>query len=534
MEQISRTTTSQPTQTTTSQPTQRQNAAQVPVGRSNSIGALGNTDQEQKQNRDKEQAMRSIYESPQYDKRNRRSKSPVRGVKLGPRRASVKIEEAQVKKEAVEAEGNTDQKQKQNRDKEQAMRSIYESPQQSNLRRQQQYREQYTQQADPLSAPIVEAYPPQEAPPVTYGEQTGAVISEGVHSESEEENQSLFSILERGVQAWNQWRRTQVDVQIDLSGVNLSGRDLSGFDLRQVNLSGANLRGADLSGAQLQKADLSAADLTGADLSEAKLQEADLSWAILRGAKLAGADLTKISLYMANLTHAMLTDAILTGANLIEAVLDHTDLNRTMLNGTYLYRTVFGDVDLSRAKGLEAVKHWGPSIIGLETIARSQGRLPDAFLRGVGVQEALIPHLHSTIWQALATYFISYAHEDKTFVGHLHTDLRNNGIRCWLDPEHTKRDELGDASLLLVLSAHSLASEWIAEVVSTALAKEAQQGKRTLFPIRLDDAVMTSRQPWVVKLRAQYEIVDFTSWMDPQAYQQALLRLLSILKLFAQ
>ena len=65
--------------------------------------------------------------------------------------------------------------------------------------------------------------------------------------------------------------------------------------------------------------------------------------------------------------------------------------------------------------------------------------------------------------------------------------------------------------------------------------KLAQQGKRTLFPIRLDDAVIVNRQPWAVKLRAQYEIVDFTSWMeDPQAYQQALLRLLNILKLFAQ
>jgi len=450
--------------------------------------------------------LNSIDALREYEKRNSRSKSPVRVSKFGPPPSPPKIEGAQVKEETA----NEGQEQKQN--KEQAMSSMYESPRQSNWPYQQQHWETYTE-ADPPSA------------------SEGALPGE--------EKQNLLSLPERGTQAWNQWRQAQVDVQPNLSGVNLSGRDLSGFDLRQVNLSGtslsgANLRGANLSGANLQKADLSAADLTGADLSEAKLQEADLSWAILRGAKLAGADLTKISLYMANLTHAMLTDAILTGANLIEAVLDHTDLNRTMLNGTYLYRTVFGDVDLSRAKGLEAVKHWGPSIIGLETIARSQGRLPDAFLRGVGVQEALIPHLHSTIWQALATYFISYAHEDKTFVGHLHTDLRNNGIRCWLDPEHTKRDELGDASLLLVLSAHSLASEWIAEVVSTALAKEAQQGKRTLFPIRLDDAVMTSRQPWVVKLRAQYEIVDFTSWMDPQAYQQALLRLLSILKLFAQ
>ena len=405
------------------------------------------------------------------------------------------------------------------------MSSMYESPQQSNWQSQQQYTQEAASPSASNMAPaamrIVELNSPEGASPG-------------------EENQNLLSLLERGVQAWNQWRQAQVNVQPNLSGVNLSGRDLTGFDLRRVNLSGtnlsgANLREANLSGANLQKGDLSAADLTGADLIEAELQEADLSWTILRGAKLAGADLTKASLFMANLTNAMLSDATLTGANLMEAVLDHTDLNRTMLNGTYLYRTVFGDVDLSRAKGLEAVRHWGPSIIGLETISRSQGRIPKAFLRGAGVQEALIPHLRSTVWQAIATYFISYAHEDKTFVGQLHTDLGNNGMRCWLDPEHKKRDELGDANLLLVLSAHSLASEWIAEVVETAFTKEAQQGKRTLFPIRLDDAVIVNRQPWAVKLRAQYEIVDFTSWMeDPQAYQQALLRLLNILKLFAQ
>jgi hypothetical protein len=49
--------------------------------------------------------------------------------------------------------------------------------------------------------------------------------------------------------------------------------------------------------------------------------------------------------------------------------------------------TKFADVDLSPTKGLEVVKHLGPSTIGIDTIYRSGGKIPEVFLRGCGVPD---------------------------------------------------------------------------------------------------------------------------------------------------
>jgi hypothetical protein len=77
----------------------------------------------------------------------------------------------------------------------------------------------------------------------------------------------------------------------DLSGKNLSGKDLSGLDL-----SGSNLSGADLSEANLSNVNLRGADLSSADLSWANLKGADLSFAVLEGAKFFGAEMVLTNL----------------------------------------------------------------------------------------------------------------------------------------------------------------------------------------------------------------------------------------------
>ena len=59
-------------------------------------------------------------------------------------------------------------------------------------------------------------------------------------------DESQLEILDRGVAAWNEWRRTVVDC-INLSGADFSMVNLGGADLSAADLLGANLSGADLS-----------------------------------------------------------------------------------------------------------------------------------------------------------------------------------------------------------------------------------------------------------------------------------------------
>lgn len=85
----------------------------------------------------------------------------------------------------------------------------------------------------------------------------------------------------------------------NLSGLDLSDRDMGGFDLERADFTGSNLQDADLSKANLkgalfrnclmQKADLSDADLYRADFTGADLTDADLDDAKSDGADFSGA-----------------------------------------------------------------------------------------------------------------------------------------------------------------------------------------------------------------------------------------------------
>jgi hypothetical protein len=55
--------------------------------------------------------------------------------------------------------------------------------------------------------------------------------------------------------------------------------------------------------------------------------------------------------------------------------------------------------------------------------------------------------------------------------------------------------------------------------VNTGFEEERKRGQNVLFPIRLDDAVMTTSEAWASKLRARL-IGDFTRWKDHDAYKR--------------
>lgn len=305
-------------------------------------------------------------------------------------------------------------------------------------------------------------------------------------------NEEHLKILIEGVAAWNSWRIENPEIQADFSGAYLVGADLFRVDLAEANLSEANLCEADLSGADLSGADLRGAKLTGADLAFANLRRVDLG-----------------------------------GANLTNAIVGWT---------------TFGDVDLSVVRGLETVTHDGPSTIGIDTLYRSRGNIPDVFLQRAGVPDTFRTQMDSLLELAtqFCSCFISHSSEDRSFAERLINDLHAVGVGCWFAPKDMR---IGDRirqtieraiqshdKLLLVLSKHSIASGWVEKEVETAFEEEHKRKTTILFPIRLDLAVMETDQAWAADIRRTRHIGDFTNWKDHDAYQKALERLLRDLK----
>jgi hypothetical protein len=355
------------------------------------------------------------------------------------------------------------------------------------------------------------------------------------------EKQPALLLLQRGTATWNEWRAHNPEEKIDLSGAKLSGDDLINANLRGANLIRANLHLANLSGADLSGADLSRAFLINSILRGTNLQKANLSGAELSDAILGKADLTNANLREANLGGADLSGADLSGASLGKAKFSGADLSEANLSRASLSGTIFSNIDLGKTTGLDKCTYWGPSFIDFQTLSRS-GNLPISFLRGCGLPDNLIDYLPSLRGDAIQFYscFISYSGKDQMFADRLHADLQNKGVRCWFAPHDLPIgakiwDAIDEAirvreKLLVILSEASITSGWVGDEVNKAYAEERKRKETILFPIRIDNVVMTTTEPWASKLRDQRNIGDFRQWKKPAEYQKILDRLLRDLK----
>ncbi len=193
-------------------------------------------------------------------------------------------------------------------------------------------------------------------------------------------NQKHLSILEQGIETWNQWRRKNSEGETDLSSVNLREEDLRGINfsstnLRGTNLIGANLKGANLTRAMLFKADLREANLFKANLLEADCREANLSRANLietnlQGANLTGCSIYGISVWNVQLHGAIQSNLIITNSNepiitvddlkvaqFIYLLLDNRDIRNVINTVTSKVVLILGRFTPKRKEVLEAIKN---------------------------------------------------------------------------------------------------------------------------------------------------------------------------------
>jgi uncharacterized protein YjbI with pentapeptide repeats len=365
-------------------------------------------------------------------------------------------------------------------------------------------------------------------------------------------NKEHLKILEQGVEVWNEWRKDHPDTEPNFVEAYLRKANLAEVDLSAANLTNADLRGATLIGAILVRS----------DLSHAKLIETNLCDTVLSRAVLSAADLAGASLRMASLR-----DADLTGADLRSVDLSEADLSNANLDKAAIGWTLFGNIDLSTVKNLVTINHHGPSTVGIDTIYRSQGKIPDSFLRGCGLTELDIeyaklakPNLTpAEITDAgyklielrsdqrpLEFYscFISYSQLDESFTRQLHDRMQKEKLKTWYAPEdiqggHKLYEQIDRAlslqeKFLIVLSENSMHSEWVKTELYKARQREINEKCRILFPIRLVD--YETIRNWecfdadsgkdLAREVREYYIPDFFNWQNDGAFEEAFQKLL--------
>ena len=322
--------------------------------------------------------------------------------------------------------------------------------------------------------------------------------------------------------------------QVNISGAELRNADLMGAVLRRANLSGcflnpchlyhadlreadvsnalfngSNMRGADLRGANLTGADLDRTILSDADLSGANLTNANLQRTSLVGARLIGANLTGANFSGASLVRSDLTDAVLDGTDFFQTQIWGCNLNGANFTGSAMGYTVFQDCDLQSTIGLDQVRHDAPSTIGVDTVFRSGGLIPAAFLAGAGMPStvAALQEAVSSASADLSECYIACRDDDEEFARKLSDGLNARGVRSWVFSEHVRGSALVSRlsssdqeeverwlrsydKLVVVASSRALDTETILNDITAARDKQQAADRWLLYFVAPDDGLM--------------------------------------------
>jgi hypothetical protein len=142
----------------------------------------------------------------------------------------------------------------------------------------------------------------------------------------------------------------------------------------------------------------------------------------------------------------------------------------------------------------------------------------------------------------ISPLFVSYSHGDTEFVDKLGNHLTEKGIRYWRDTHEMKAGRIEtqidrgirqNPTVLLVLSEHSLSSDWVEHEVRTARGLEKELDRDVLCPVALDDSWKSSRWPKrIMEQIMKYNILDFSEWRDDSKFEGAFRKLIDGLELF--
>ncbi len=209
-------------------------------------------------------------------------------------------------------------------------------------------------------------------------------------------NPEHVEILKQGVEAWNQWRKDNPDIEPDLSeheispanfgatcfpsvqdlmeseddisnfnlngmtdleGINLENSNLAGTKFYEVNLNHSNLRNTVLVNAEIMNSEMIRAKLDFANCNEIMIERTNMARADLMGADFIRAEiqtvnLTKALMWETDFERAIVVCSNLTKAKMRGAWLWWTDLTESNLTETGLFNVKFSVRRAGKYKGV--------------------------------------------------------------------------------------------------------------------------------------------------------------------------------------
>jgi len=232
--------------------------------------------------------------------------------------------------------------------------------------------------------------------------------------------------------------------------------------------------------------------------------------------------------------------ADLTGADLRDAYIFKSDLESAIFQGAVLGITRLINCDLSRAIGLEMTRHTGPSTIGMDTFARSGGRIPERFLENAGVSPQIIGTQASLrgASQDYPSVLIVGSGGDSELSGMIRSGLLSSQIPCWsIAADDEAAQNSGDTilahsiyydRLVLLCTAKSLDSSQTSQYFAELAGSQPADSEPTISVLAADD-LLYKRDDRLCTTLKEGRVLDFRGWEDDDTYGTALASLVGML-----
>lgn len=144
--------------------------------------------------------------------------------------------------------------------------------------------------------------------------------------------------------------------------------------------------------------------------------------------------------------------------------------------------------------------------------------------------------------------FISHSSKDEEFAERLSGKLRQAGVRIWYAPEdiapgdkiykQVKKAISTFDRLLIVLSTHSMESNWVRTELASAISREQREKSRILFPVSL--VPIAEIRDWechdsdsgidIARELRTYHIPEFSNWRNQESFNKQVAKVVGALR----
>jgi hypothetical protein len=189
---------------------------------------------------------------------------------------------------------------------------------------------------------------------------------------------------------------------------------------------------------------------------------------------------------------------------------------------------------------LEFARHTGPSTIGLDTLAKSGGRIPRKFLEDAGVAAPLMEaqDLIMGVNRDFPSVLTIGSMEDGNLAGRLRDSLRAAQIPCWsIAADDESRLQTGETilahtvyfdKLVLLCTESSLQSPQARRYMSELAGGKGPEFQSNITSLAAD-VLFDARDDELCGRLKQGEVIDFRGWEENGVFEAAVASLIDIL-----